>query len=150
MSQHLMIATDGSELSHKAVREGCRLAKTMGARVTLVHVRSAFSMNLLLLNYPYPTYLLPDNEEFEARSAARAQEILQSAAGCAREAGVEAGTLSEVNEMPWAGILHAAEAQSADLLVMASHGRGSLGSLILGSETLKVLTHSKLPVLVVR
>jgi len=104
----------------------------------------------MLLNYPYPTYMLPDKDEFDAQGVAHAETVFKRGKDLAKEFGVEAATVVREHELPWQGILDGAEAVGADLLVMASHGRGGFGAIILGSETQKVLTHSKLPVLVVR
>ena len=156
MFQHLMIAVDGSELSEKAVRHGCLLAKALNARVTLVTVRVALlnvstSFGPPMFNlYTSQIGLFADQGEFEAQSKTHAQNLLKHAAELATELGITAEITLREHELPWRGILDAAQACSADLLVMASHGRGGVGALILGSETQKVLTHSTLPVLVVR
>lgn len=156
MFQHVMIAVDGSELSEKAVRQGCLLAKALNARVTLVTVRitllrvsASFGPPMFNL-YASQIALFADQSEFDAQSKAQAQHLLEQAAALAAELGVSVESVVREHEQPWRGLLDAARACAADLLVMASHGRGGVGALILGSETQKVLTHSTLPVLVVR
>jgi nucleotide-binding universal stress UspA family protein len=95
-------------------------------------------------------YSLPSPREFDKQAKAVATKLLDRAAAIAKKSGVQCGTMSAQGETPWEAILAAAKKAKADTIVMASHGRRGLASLLLGSETTKVLTHSKVPVLVVR
>ena len=145
MYGRILIATDGSELCERAVRQGVDLAKAIGARVVGVTV-------LQPLHTGAPRSMVPANlaaivhEQMQKLAAAN----LAGLERIAEAAGVPLETLRESDDHPWQGILRAAEATGADLIVMASHGRKGVAALLLGSETQKVLTHAKVPVLVVR
>ena len=109
-----------------------------------------------------PPYILPAYGEaaqyvpgvtpklYKQRANALAKDVLAPAARIARDAGLDCETLAVNADQPWEGVLHAAHRRSCDLIVMASHGRRGLAKALLGSETQKVLTHSRIPVLVVR
>jgi nucleotide-binding universal stress UspA family protein len=145
MYKHILLPTDGSELSAKAVRDGLQLAKEIGARVTAVHVTPPF----------YPSEMSPSSlaahaQEHEARSAESARRALGAVDAAARAAGVPCATVHRVGEGPFEEIIAAAADSGCDLIFMASHGRRGVKALLLGSETSKVLTHSKIPVLVTR
>jgi len=145
--QHILIPTDGSTLSKKAVREGVRLARALGAKVTFFHSPVQFEPAL------YGEYFPPDlltQTEFEKRAKRNAEKVLAEAAKAAAAAGVEAATTFKASTAPWEAIVAAAKRRKCDLIFMASHGRRGLAGLLLGSETSKVLTHSKIPVLVYR
>jgi nucleotide-binding universal stress UspA family protein len=145
--QHILIPTDGSTLSKKAVKEGVRFARAIGAKVTFFHAPVEFEPAL------YGEYFPPDlltQGEFEKRAKRAAERILGEAAKVAAAAGVEAATASKSSPAPWEAIVAAAKRRKCDLIFMASHGRRGLAGLLLGSETSKVLTHSKVPVLVYR
>jgi nucleotide-binding universal stress UspA family protein len=145
MYKNILIASDGSELADKAIEHGIALAKAIGAKVTGVTV-----------TIPFDAYMTSevavaiDTTVFEERTAAAAKKNLDAIAQKAQHAGVECTTLRTKVDPIYEGIIDAAEKQRCDLIVMASHGRRGLTGLILGSETTKVLTHSKIPVLVVR
>jgi nucleotide-binding universal stress UspA family protein len=146
--RHLLACTDGSARARKAVATAARLARTCGARLTVLYV--------------VPPYVLPAYGEaalyvpgvtrtlYEQRANALAKQVLAPAERIAREAGVECETLAVNADEPWSGVLHAAHRRKCDLIVMASHGRRGLARTLLGSETQKVLTHTRIPVLVVR
>lgn len=143
MYRHLLVSTDGSRQSLPALRAAVRLARALGARLTALHVLA-----------PY----IPAGEAafvqglpgFRRAAQARGREALAAFNAEARKAGVAAEAISVVGGEPWKTLLQVARQRRCDLIVMASHGRGGLASLLLGSETQKVLTHSKIPVLVVR
>lgn len=148
MYKKILVPTDGSPLSLKAVRAAARLAAESRATMTAVYVTlegvpTAFSGGAIyasaVLGRQYEQFL-----KKQARSALAAVETE------ARRAGVSVKCVHRVARHPWRAILATARAQGCDLIVMASHGRGGAQSLLLGSETAKVLTHSKLPVLVCR
>jgi len=147
MFKHILIPTDGSKLAAKGVKAGVRLARALGARVTALHVTP-----------PYVPAYGDAMFYFAAVSAAQhkkacertAKKVLAAAALEARRAGVPCATLVVTDPQPWGGILRVARAKKCDAIAIASHGRGSFGGLILGSETQRVLAHSRIPVLVTR
>jgi nucleotide-binding universal stress UspA family protein len=145
MYQHILLPTDGSELSTQAVRAGIRLAKSLGARVTALHTTPQF--------YPdkMPAREIPErSSEYEKQTREEAARVLGAVEEAAREAGVACNALHRASDSPWEEIIKVATEQGCDLICMASHGRHGLNALLLGSETTKVLTHSKIPVLVCR
>ena len=148
MYKHLLISTDGSKLSGKAIRTAVRLAGALGARVTGVYVNAPYFPAVYGEGMVYAPQLSPrrykEITEREARKALAAIEIE------ARTAGAEYGGAMVTANNPWEGIIRTAKAKKCDLIVMASHGRRGLAGMVLGSETTKVLTHSKIPVLVCR
>lgn len=149
MFKHLLLPTDGSALAAKGVKTGVRLAKALGARVTGVYVIE-----------PYLPTMVPegavmaapafDPRDYESAAAAQAEKALARLEREARGAGLRCAKQSVTAAQPWQGILKVARAKSCDAVVIASHGRGGLGGLILGSQTARVLAHSKIPVLVIR
>ena len=145
MYKHILPPTDGSELSERAVREGVRFAQSSGAALTALHVTPQF----------YPSQMparsiVERAREHEARSREQAEIALGAVERTAREAGVACATLHRMSDSPWEEIIKVATERSCDLVLMASHGRRGVSALLLGSETNKVLTHSKIPVLVCR
>lgn len=147
MYTHLLVATDGSKLSAKAVTQGIALAQALQARITLFYASP---------DYPLPAFsdgVIYDpvsRKEYSGLAAKEAQRILAPAKTKADAGGVACDTLHTIAQAPWEAILAAARKAKCDAIVMASHGRRGLTAVLLGSETQKVLTHSKLPVLVVR
>jgi nucleotide-binding universal stress UspA family protein len=89
-------------------------------------------------------------KEYAKLAAEDAQKILDAVAAKASASGVECKTTYAIAPAPWEAILAAAKKHKCDAIVMASHGRRGISAVLLGSETQKVLTHSKLPVIVVR
>jgi nucleotide-binding universal stress UspA family protein len=145
MYKHILIPTDGSELSAKAVRDGLQFAKEIGARVTALHVTPPFYPSELT-----PSALTAHAQEHEAKSRESARRALGAAEEAARAAGVQCTGVHRVGDGPFEEIIHAAAESGCDLIFMASHGRRGVTAMLLGSETNKVLTHSKIPVLVTR
>jgi len=142
---HILIPTDGSDLAESAVRHGIALAKRIGAKVTVLTVVPPFHM------FTTDTQMLEDTPgQYKTRIRAQAASILAAGAKAATRAGVPCATVQVENEHPYRAIIAAAKAKRCDLIVMASHGRHGISALVLGSETVKVLTHSKIPVLVHR
>jgi nucleotide-binding universal stress UspA family protein len=141
--RHILVPTDGSRRSAPAIRMAARLAKALGAKLTALHVVA-------------PYFPARSGAEYASLSGFRrsvAQEARRALAAFnaeARAQGVTATAASTLGGEPWQAILRAARAKKCDLIVMASHGRRGLAALVLGSETTKVLTHSKIPVLVCR
>lgn len=147
MFKHILLPTDGSKVSGKAVKRGIDLAKKSKARITAIHVVPEFK----LMVDDGITMISPMlKKRFEEEGRKRAQEMLDDISKQARARGVRCATLCVAGDSPYQQILAAARKKKCDLILMASHGRRGLSSLLLGSETAKVLLHSKLPVLVVR
>ena len=146
MFKNILIPTDGSEQSQRAIRTGVELAKLHGARVTGVHVIPDY--HLLIA---YEGAFDPVTEErIEEEAKARADTYLAFMRETAGEAGVPCSTVCETSDHPYDAILKTADTNACDLILMTSHGRKGLAAVLLGSETRKVLTHAKVPVLVVR
>jgi nucleotide-binding universal stress UspA family protein len=147
MFKHILLPTDGSKLSSKAVERGIAFAKKLKARVTAVHVIPQFT----LMVDDGITMLSPAlKKRFEEEGKARAGKLLAEIARKARARGVRCATLCVSGDLPYQQIISTAQKKKCDLILMASHGRRGLSSLLLGSETSKVLLHSKVPVLVLR
>ncbi len=148
MFKHLLLPTDGSALAGKAVARGFGLAKSLGARVTLLSVVPEFQM------VADESFAVPMSAQlkirYEKEAAARATGALQKLRQKAAKAGIKADVVVLVGDLPYRQIIATARKCKCDAVVMASHGRRGLTGLLLGSETVKVLTHSKIPVLVVR
>jgi len=145
MFKHILIPTDGSDLSRKAVLYGIQLAKTTGAKVIVLTVRpdnTVTSMDVI--------GIVASQAEFDEESRLFAENVLTQAQVAADAAGVPIETLHEVSEQPFQAIIDCARANQCDLIVMGSHGRGAAAALLLGSETTKVLSNSAIPVLVYR
>ena len=146
MYKNLLVPTDGSKLSDKAVAQAIELAQAIHARITAFHASP---------DYPMPVYaegvsVMVPKRDYDKQAKAEAKKILDRVATKAAAAGVACTTMSAIADAPWEGILACAKKARCDAIVMASHGHKGLTALLLGSETTKVLTHSKLPVLVVR
>lgn len=148
MFKHILIPTDGSRLSLKGVKAGIRLAKALRARVTGVYVIAPF----MPVMYGDAAVYVPVPSPLEYRKIMEqgARKALAAVAAEAKKARVRCRTRSVTAAPTYEGILRAARAAKCDAIAMASHGRGGLGGLLLGSETQRVLAHSKLPVLVTR
>jgi nucleotide-binding universal stress UspA family protein len=145
MYKNILIPTDGSELSGKALRDGIYLAKTLGAKITVLTVSMPFHVFTLTMEVVIDTA-----PEYASRMQAKAAKILDEAATNAKAAGVECETMHVEHEHPYQAIINAARNKGCDLITMASHGRRGVAALVLGSVTMQVLTHSKIPVLVHR
>jgi nucleotide-binding universal stress UspA family protein len=143
MFKHILLPTDGSELSEAAIKEGMQFAKSINASVTGIHVILPF--HILTIH----TLMLEDTEEQYARdSVARAKQYLAVIENAAKDAGVPCDTLYVTSNDPYDAITKTAWDKQCDLILMASHGRRGVQGLLLGSETQKVLTHTRIPVLV--
>jgi len=145
MFKSILIPTDGSNLSDQAVRQGLQLAKSVGAEVVALHVITPFHV------WSGGTGALTESRaESEKRAVEFAKQIFDGINGLAREAGVACKCHSQAGEHIWKEIIMVAEKFGCDAICMASHGRRGISAVLVGSETVKVLTHSKIPVLVVR
>ena len=146
--KHVLLPTDGSPLSDKGVQRGLAFAKRLKARVTTIHVVPEF--RALADDTLLTTSAAALRERFLQEARARGQRIVDKVAKRAKAAGVRCKCVVAPAGLPYEQIIIAARKNKCDLIFMASHGRRGLSSLLLGSETAKVLTHSKVPVLVVR
>ena len=147
MYRHLLVPTDGSRLSLRAVKTATRLAISLGSRISVVHVVPPWVPPL----YGDPLSYLPivsDPAEFKENAERSAQRVLATAARRVESLGVSCASVVCTHEHPWEGILKTARSRRCDLIVMASHGRRGLAGVLLGSEAARLLTHSRLPVLV--
>ena len=145
MFKHLLLPTDGSEASQATLLKGVRLAKDFNARITGICVVPEF--HVLTFN---PTMIEDTKDVFIAESRSQAHKYLALLNEAADEAGVPCETEVVLSDHPYEAIIRASETKGCDLIMMASHGRRGVQALLLGSETQKVLTHSKIPVLVYR
>ena len=146
MYQKILIPTDGSELCRTAAIKGIAFAKEVGARIVAFHAIPATSYMLYTESGPSDLMV----EQFEKEAQARGGRLVKEIAELATREGVPCETVCLTNDHPWEGIIEAATTRGCDLIFMASHGRRGLSALLLGSETTKVLTHTKVPVLVYR
>ena len=148
MYKDILIATDGSELAHKAVDHGLGLAKSLGANVTAVVVEAPFNV------FAVPASKTPQiSREFAHHAEAaklHASKVLSDVAGAATKAGLNCKTVQIEHEQPYEAIIKTAQEKGCDAIVMASHGRSGISAVLLGSVTNKVLAHSTIPVVVVR
>ena len=145
MFKNILVPTDGSDLAAKAVEQGVLFAKEIGAKITAVTVTEP--SDLLSVT---PTQLEYTPIEYQKHARAYAETVLGTVSDAAKSAGVVCETLHVEHDQIYQVIIEAAEARKCDLIVMASHGRRGVSAVVLGSETVKVLTHSKIPVLVYR
>ena len=145
MHRHILIPTDGSELSQNAIEYGMALAKAVNAKVTVLTVSVPFQTFMI------ETGMISDTpEDYRKRTVTLAANYLNAAKEAALAADVVCETVHLEHDQPYLAIIETAAQRSCDLIVMASHGRHGISAVVLGSETVKVLTHSAIPVLVVR
>lgn len=146
MYQHILISTDGSDVAQKGVDHGLTLAKGLDAKVTILTVTERLpvyaGLDVGLSAFAYDDYAASQKEA--------AEKVLAAAKAAAGRLGVEAETVFLENALPAEAIVETAKARNCSLIAMSSHGRRGLGRLVLGSVTSEVLTHSPVPVLVVR
>lgn len=147
MFKHILIPTDGSEVARKAVDAGVALARELGATVVgycaAESIERVFSAEGSSLR---PTAIA----DFRNRAAEQARQHLDYIENACKAAGVACEPVMTTPATPFKGIIDTAQTKKCDIIVMASHGRGGLATLILGSVTQKVLAHSEVPVLVYR
>jgi nucleotide-binding universal stress UspA family protein len=145
MYKNILVPTDGTEFAEKAVRYAVDLAKTVGATLTGVTVTPPFTVvaveGIMISQTP---------DDFEQWAKKTAAERMQPIRKASEAAGIPCKLVHVETFQAYEGIIQAAQEQGCDLIVMASHGRRGVSALVLGSETQKVLTHSTIPVLVVR
>lgn len=148
MYKHVLIATDGSTLAEKAVVHGLALAKSVGARASAIVVEAPFNV------YDVPESKLRDMPDAFRRHSeltkAHAAKVLDHVGALARKSGVVFAGHQKESDRPHEAIIASAREHGCDLIVMASHGRGGVSAVLIGSVTAKVLTHTDIPVLVYR
>jgi nucleotide-binding universal stress UspA family protein len=145
MFKHILLPTDGSLASEISIQQGIRLAKEINARVTGVHIIPECHVmvdQITMLGY--------SEEQVDIENTALTLQFLEVVEREARRAGVECNSVYAIGDRPYEGILKMADDKGCDLIAMASHSRTGARALLMGSQTMKVLTHSKMPVLVFR
>lgn len=163
MFKHILLPTDGSDLSAAAVQQGVRLAKSIGAKVTglcvmPMHYKFRYTAQIMQETFGQAAKRYKELEEAYMATIEKGAEIgkglaeayLSTIEKLAKEDDVDCDVVCERNDSPYEAIIRTAEQRGCDLIMMASHGRRGVDAFLLGSETQKVLTHSKIPVLVVR
>jgi nucleotide-binding universal stress UspA family protein len=146
--RHILACVDGSPLSRHAVATAARLAGFCDARLTLLFVLPPYVLPAYGEAVQYVPGVTP--HLYKQRANALMQKVLAPAEKLAKKSGVACEAIGVNAQEPWTGILHAAQKRKCDLIVMASHGRRGIARALLGSETQRVLTHTRIPVLVVR
>jgi nucleotide-binding universal stress UspA family protein len=144
MYKRILISTDGSDISLKAAQSAIALARASGAELFAISAKEPFPYSAISEMQP-----VPPQEFFDAQERI-ANERVKAVVNAAGNAGVSCHAHTVEALHPWEAILDHAKSQGCDLIVMASHGRSGLSALLLGSETQKVLTHSSIPVLVIK
>lgn len=145
MYKKILVPTDGTEFAEKAIKYAVDLAKTVSAEVVGVTVTPPFQVvaveGVMISQTP---------DDYDRWAKTTAEKRLAPLKAACKAGGVACQAAHIETFQPYEGIIEAAKKHGADLIVMASHGRRGVSALILGSETQKVLTHSTVPVLVVR
>lgn len=145
MYKRILLPSDGSSASQRAIRSGIDFAKSIGAEVVAMTATPEFH------SFTADSEMLEQTpEQYAEASRASGQRLLNEVLALARDAGVPCTGVQVVSDEPHEAIIHAAREHLCDLIVMASHGRRGVKALLLGSETQKVLVHSAIPVLVLR
>lgn len=144
MFRHILVPTDGSALSQKAIDGAIDLAQSVGARIT------AYACLPLYPYSPFADVAVEPPADFHARAEREARLHLAAIEAAAKAVGVACVSVTSVESSPYVGIIDIAERDGCDVIFMASHGRRGLGSLLIGSETQRVLTHTSIPVIVYR
>ena len=147
MFKHILVPTDGSELSRATAARAVSFAKEAGAKVTVFFAKPEYPIAYFgegaLIDPTTP-------EKFAELADQQAAEYLGEVQQQCAEANVPCDVVAVTSDVPYEAIIEAAEKSGCDLIFMASHGRRGISGFLLGSETNKVLTHSKVPVLVYR
>jgi nucleotide-binding universal stress UspA family protein len=144
MFQSILVPTDGSQVTSKAVSTAIELAQRFNAKLHALSVKEPFPYSAMSEMQPVPP------QEFYDAQERIAVERVKAVVGAAQAAGMSCSGHTVEALHPWEAILEHAQTQGCDLIVMASHGRRGVAALLLGSETQRVLTHSPLPVLIVK
>jgi nucleotide-binding universal stress UspA family protein len=147
MYKNILIATDGSDLAHKAVDHGLELAKSVGAKVTALIVEAPF--NVFDVRASRRQQISAEFEHHAELVKQHATKVLGEVANAAQKVGLNCDTVQVEHEQPYEAIIKTAKDKGCDAIVMASHGRSGISAVLLGSVTNKVLTHTAIPVVVV-
>ena len=150
MYRHILIPTDGSELAEHAVTNGLSFAKSVGAKITVIIVEEPFDWLSVPETRASQRQALDKLAEHKEQVEKHTANVLSRAADAAKQAGVRCDTMRVANASPYQAIIATASDRGCDLIAMTSHGRGGLSAVVLGSVTNKVLTYTKIPVLVYR
>lgn len=143
MYRHILIAADGSEIATNAARHGIALAKSLGSKVTVLKVAEPF--------YWYDAGISADTQPaYVQETRQEANSLLTKLLDAAKAGGIPCETVQSEQGPPYRTIIETAQTRNCDLIIMGSHGRSGLAAIVLGSQTVKVLTHSKIPVLIYR
>lgn len=144
MFNHILLATDGSDLAEKTLPYAVEIGRKFNAKITAVTVIDLYPYIGAIEVMPVGMDVWQDEVRKQAEAALqRVRDRLQAA-------GLSCETVVQEDAQAWRGLLAVADKQGCDVIILASHGRGGVGSALLGSQTARVLSHSKLPVLVVR
>ena len=146
MYRKILLPTDGSALCDSATQKGIEFAKFAGASIVAFHAVAATSY--MIYTEAGPSDILV--EQFEREARIRGERLVEALRQRAEANGVTCETLLLTDDHPWEAIIEAAGTKGCDLIFMASHGRRGLSAMLLGSETTRVLTHTKIPVMVYR
>ncbi len=144
MFKHILVPVDGSLTAQLAVDKAIQLAKAFNSRVTAIFVIDPYPFTGVGTDFAY------GQAEYLSAATAEANAAIKAAKLAFEQAAVSVETSIIESHAAWRGVVEAAESIQADLIVMGSHGRSGLEKLVLGSVTQAVLSHTKLPVLVVR
>lgn len=147
MYKHVLLPTDGSNLALRGAKAGIALAKSLGARVTVVYANPGIGVEFFQMDAPVPESVI---QAETARLKNLEQRYLAKVEAEAKKAGVACDTVGVNNPAAFEAIIDTARRRRCDLIAMASHGRTGLRAVLLGSVASKVLTHSKVPVLIWR
>ncbi len=148
MFKHILVPLSIELSNEKFLESACLLAKENGAKITFYHAIPPYFPSIMVADN-----VVTDSNVYDAFSVAvnkQAATLLEAAEAAAKNMAVPCATLSTLRDSPYEGIVIAATEQGCDLIFMSSHGRRGMSALLLGSETQKVLTHCKIPVLVYR
>jgi nucleotide-binding universal stress UspA family protein len=145
MHKNILVPTDGSELSKRATEYAVALAKSVNAKLTVLTVTTPYYGSIVERSVPATRI-----EDYQHEAAKLSEQYLDAAKDIAATAKVPCNAIHVQSPQPYQAIIDVAKDQGCDLIVMASHGRRGVAAVVLGSETIKVLTHSTIPVLVVR
>jgi len=144
MFKNILVPVDGSATAQLAVEKAIGLAKAFGSRVTAIFVIDPYPFTGVGTDFAY------GQAEYLSAATAEANAAIKAAKTAFEQAGVSVSTSVIESHAAWRGVVEAAASLQADLIVMGSHGRSGLEKLVLGSVTQAVLSHTQLPVLVVR
>lgn len=148
MYSHILVPTDGSELSINAAHQAIELAKLCKAKMTAIMVSPTYRQ-MQQDGFVVPTSSIV-NERWDEQMTKRAMPVLEAICAAARKNGVECNSLHAYGDAPYEAIIEAANQHGCDVIAMGSHGHGGVKQLFVGSETSRVLSHTKIPVMVYR